>query len=87
MTTQVLLDTDVAIDYLRGQSAAIGYVSGLSDPPLISVVTVAELYAGVREGEERKHLESFLSGLRISPLTHAMAIEAGLMRRQFRRKG
>ena len=30
---------------------------------LISVVTVAELYAGVREGEERSRLERFLDRL------------------------
>lgn len=47
MEKGVLIDTDVLIDYLRGNPAAVGYVEGLSERFLISVITVAELYAGV----------------------------------------
>ncbi len=57
----LLIDTDVLIDYLRGQSAAVAYLESLTGPLLISAITVAELYAGVREGTERRALESFVA--------------------------
>src|SRR6266511_2479828 len=53
MATRLLIDTDVLIDYLRDYSDAVSYVEAQQERLLISVVTVAELYAGVREGEER----------------------------------
>ncbi|MBE9077286.1 PIN domain-containing protein [Romeria aff. gracilis LEGE 07310] len=57
MSEPLLLDTDVIIDYLRGQTDAVAYLEGLTNPLLISAVTVAELYVGVREGEEREALD------------------------------
>ena len=53
MPDPLLVDTDVLIDLLRGQPAAVGYLQGLTDPPLVSAVTVAELYGGFRDGAER----------------------------------
>jgi hypothetical protein len=53
MATQLLIDTDVLIDYLRDYPDAVSYVEAQQERLFISVVTVAELYAGVREGEER----------------------------------
>ncbi len=60
MVTPLLIDTDVLIDYLRDYPAAVSYVEAQQERFLVSVVTVAELYAGVREGEERARLEQFL---------------------------
>jgi len=56
--TPLLFDTDVLIDYLRGHPAATGYLETLQAPVFTSAITVAELYASVREGEERARLES-----------------------------
>jgi len=53
MAERVLIDTDVLIDYLRGRAEAVSYLENLTGQLLISAVTVAELYAGVREGAER----------------------------------
>jgi predicted nucleic acid-binding protein len=53
MATQLLIVTDVLTDYLRDYPEAVSYVEAQQERLLISVVTVAELYAGVREGEER----------------------------------
>jgi predicted nucleic acid-binding protein len=47
MAAPFLIDTDVAIDYLRGSVDAIAYIEGLSGNNFISAITVAELYAGV----------------------------------------
>ena len=83
MIARLLLDTNVIIDHLRGQVDAMAFIRGLHAPPLTSVVVVAELYAGVRDGTERTRLEEFLSGLEIVPRSRAAAIEGGLYRRAF----
>jgi len=85
MATQLLIDTDVLIDYLRGYSDAVSYVEVQQDRMLISVVTVAELYAGVREGEERSRLERFLRAFEIIPLDPRLAVQGGLYRRDYSR--
>jgi predicted nucleic acid-binding protein len=60
MAEKVLLDTDVLIDYLRDYAAAVVYLESLPQPLLVSAITVAELYSGVREGKERNVLEQFM---------------------------
>lgn len=51
-----LLDSDILIDFLRGHQAArllIRGLEGFEEVPVISVVSVAELVAGIRRGEEQ----------------------------------
>lgn len=83
MATQLLIDTDVLIDYLRDYPEAVSYVEARQEHLFISVVTVAELYAGVREGEERTRLEHFLRAFEIVPLDLHLAIQGGLYRRDY----
>lgn len=59
----LLLDTDVIIDYLRGRAEAVTYIESLTEPLLVSTITVAELYSGVREGDELITLQIFLFGI------------------------
>lgn len=82
-SSTLLIDTDVLIDYLRGQASAIGYIESLSAQIYISSITVAELYAGVREGRERKVLERFLSIFWVVPIDQNIAEKGGLYRRDF----
>ncbi|MEJ7710862.1 MAG: PIN domain-containing protein [Pyrinomonadaceae bacterium] len=60
MAQPLLIDTDVLIDYLRDQEQAIAYLESLTELPLIAAMTVAELYAGVREGKERQAIDAFV---------------------------
>jgi predicted nucleic acid-binding protein len=83
MPDRLLLDTNILIDFLRSRSEATQYVRSLIDRPYLSSVTVAELYAGVREGKERVQLEALVSGFRVVPLTTKMAVAGGLYMRQF----
>lgn len=83
---RLIIDTDVIIDYLRGQADAVAYLEELTNPLLISVITVAELYAGVREGEERTALDRFISVFELIPVTEAIAIKGGLYRRDYRKR-
>lgn len=50
----VLIDTDIAIDFLRGVSYAQPLLGGLwsSGQAMISVLTVYELTAGMRDAEK-----------------------------------
>src|SRR5690348_1204635 len=83
MATPLLIDTDVLIDYLRGRAEAVTYLEGLQEPLLVSAVTVAELYAGVREGAERTALGQFLAAFEVVPVDQAIAVKAGLHRRDY----
>jgi predicted nucleic acid-binding protein len=80
MAERLLIDTDVRIDYLRGRAEAISYLESLTEPLLISAITVAELYAGVREGEERIASEQFISIFDVIPVDDSIAANGGLIR-------
>jgi predicted nucleic acid-binding protein len=84
-----LLDTTVAVDHLRGDSAAAAFleslVAGEGDEPLLaSEVTRFELLAGVRP-RERSALEDFFTILDWVPVTEAVAREAGDLARRYRK--
>ncbi|HEY0735170.1 MAG TPA: type II toxin-antitoxin system VapC family toxin [Herpetosiphonaceae bacterium] len=83
MTRRLLLDTDVLIDYLRARKEAVTYMTSLTDSLSMSVITVAELYAGVRDGAERVALEVFLRAFLILPISHKIAVKGGLYRRDY----
>lgn len=85
MPSSYLVDTDVAIDYLRGHADAERWWEALVDPPNLSVVTVAELYAGVRDGHERTSLDRFVSLTTVIPISTSVAQTAGLYVREYRR--
>jgi predicted nucleic acid-binding protein len=84
MDDPLLIDTDVLIDYLRGRSSAVSYLESLPEPPYLSAVTVAELYAGVREGGERDKLDELISALKVVPLDREISIRGGLYRRDYK---
>lgn len=81
--TALIIDTDVIIDYLRGYRSAVDYIEQLTEEPATSVVVVAELYAGVKDGTERTKLERLLSMTKMVQITAAIAVEGGLFRRRF----
>lgn len=82
-----LLDTDILIDFLRGRKEArlfLRQYEAAPEPPVISVVSVTELWAGMRQGEESA-TGVLLSALRKIPLTEGIALTAGNMLRTYRR--
>lgn len=85
---RVLLDSTVLIDALRGRAAA-ERVAGLrrsGTEPWACVVSVEEIWRGLREGEESQARRLF-SGLRLAPLGVSEGIRAGSWRRTFARRG
>lgn len=83
MNEILLLDTDVLIDFLRNRAEAVSYLESLLEPPLVSTVTVAELYAGIREGTERQSLENLINKFKVISVTKEIAAKGGLFRRDF----
>lgn len=78
-----LFDTDVLIEYLRGEDNAVSFVEDRVDEACISVITVAEIYQGARDHEESL-IASTLSAFRVLPLTFDIAKVAGLYSRDYR---
>ena len=60
MAERLLLDSDVLIEYLRGQREAVEYLEGTTSDLYVSVISVAELFAGVRGNEEEVSLKQSL---------------------------
>jgi predicted nucleic acid-binding protein len=83
MAAAFLVDTDVLVDYLRDQPGAVAWLENLAQAPLISAITVAELYAGVRDGQERSTLDTFISACGIVPVDEEAAVLGGLYRRNY----
>lgn len=81
----LVIDTDVLIDYLRDQPLAVAFLEGSDQPLAASVVSIAELHVGVREGVERQRLDDFVSAFEVLPLEKEAAMQAGLLRRQYGR--
>ncbi|HEC86078.1 MAG: type II toxin-antitoxin system VapC family toxin [Candidatus Parabeggiatoa sp. nov. 2] len=79
----LLIDTDVVIDYLRGNPQAIAFIQQAPLVLWISSMTVAELYAGVREGEERELLEQTLATYILCDIDSEIAELGGLYRRDY----
>ena len=79
----LVVDTDVLIDYLRDQADAVLFLESCVQPLALSVVSVAELYVGVREGEERQRLDAFVAAFDSLPLEQEVAVQAGLWCRQY----
>lgn len=84
MAGRLLIDTDVLIEYLRGRSEAVEYLEGLTSDLYLSVISVAELFAGVKGDEEEKSLKQLLQAFVILPVTEKAARLGGLYRRDYR---
>ena len=79
----LVVDTDVLIDYLRDQPQAVTFLESTEQPLATSVITIAELYAGVRDDQERQRLDAFVSAFNVLDLDRQSAQCAGLWRRQY----
>ena len=83
MTKRLLLDTDVLIDFLRGQPQAVQLLEDTDCEFHVSAVSVAELYVGVRDGREREVLDQLMGLLRTIEISTEIARQAGLWRREY----
>ena len=83
MAERLLLDTDVLVEYLRGREEAVEYLEGLTSDLYVSVISVAELFAGVRGDDEEWSLRQFLLAFDALPVSEKVARTGGLHRRDY----
>jgi predicted nucleic acid-binding protein len=78
-----LVDTNIIIDFLRGKGGAKEFISEEIDNIHISVVTVAELYAGVKGKSEEAQLGGFLGLFTIFDLNKDISISSGYLKNKY----
>jgi predicted nucleic acid-binding protein len=86
---QIVLDTTVLIDVLRNRNHRRAFLAGLAasgQELLTSTICIAEVYSGLRPGEELA-TQAFLSALECIPVSAAIAERAGKMKADLRRQG
>lgn len=80
-----LFDSTVLVAHLRGDARATELLlSAIEDGALASVVSRAEIEGGMRSGE-RRDVARLFEGLRLLPVTDAIARRAGQHLRRYRR--
>ena len=84
----VIIDTDVAIDYLRGIQYAQELIIPLweGNTAYLSVLSLYELYAGMRENE-KEDTTNFINACNIDQVTQGIAVKAGELYRHYRKSG
>ena len=84
----VLIDTDIAIDYLRGELATLPLVNRLwqEGNAALSVLSVYELIAGVHDREKAATL-NFIAACSVLAVTAEIAAKGGELYRKYRLKG
>ena len=76
--SKVVLDTDVLIDFLRGRAPARAFLLRVTEHaiPCCSVITAAEIHAGMR-AQERDRTTALLDSLVLLDVTRTIAELAG----------
>jgi predicted nucleic acid-binding protein len=81
---ELVVDTTVLIDVLRGSTVSTAWLSDLIEPPYCSEISRVEIIRGLRSGE-RHAAESLFAGLEWVPVTESVSRLAGDLGRQYRR--
>ncbi|OGR20331.1 MAG: twitching motility protein PilT [Desulfobacula sp. RIFOXYA12_FULL_46_16] len=83
MARPILLDTDVLIDFFRGNEKAEAFINTYNARIILSSIVVAELYAGVKEDAEQDTLQEFVSLFRVVPVSAEIGKIGGLYKRDY----
>jgi predicted nucleic acid-binding protein len=83
MNKNILIDTDIVIDFLRGDRQALAYFKSISDRICFSAITVAEIYSGVKGKKEESEVERLFSIYPVFAATDKIAREAGRFVKQY----
>ena len=84
MSELYLLDSDFLIEHLRGMAAARAFFGQLDGDLCVSVISVAELYSGVRSPGHQAAIEKLLQLVTVISIDAPIAIQAGLLRAKYR---
>ena len=85
---KIIIDTDIAIDYLRGLEYAKKLINGLwnNDAAYLSILSVYELYAGMKE-KEREDTDNFIKAFNIEFIDYAIARKGAELFKKYRKTG
>lgn len=83
MEKPVLVDTDVMVDFLRGNPKATALVRECCARIILPSIVAAELYAGVKGDEELRKLDSLISLFHVVPLSVELARAGGLHKQHY----
>lgn len=83
MQKTVVVDTDVMVDFLRGNPDAGALVRTRFATIMLPSIVVAELYAGVRDDDDLERLDNLISLFRIVPVSAELARAGGLARKAY----
>jgi predicted nucleic acid-binding protein len=83
MPKRLVIDMDVLVEYLRGSTKAADWIEGQEAELMVSAITVAELFAGVKGKRESQILDRFLLALAVLPATEEIGKLAGQYRRDY----
>ncbi len=84
----VLIDTDIAIDFLRGVNETKDLLFNLWQQGMayISILTIYELYAGMKI-KEQNATDAFIDACNVEPLNSVICKKAGDLYRHYREQG
>ncbi|NOZ68306.1 MAG: type II toxin-antitoxin system VapC family toxin [Deferribacteres bacterium] len=85
--SNILIDTDIIINFLRGREKAKDFLLSLLDESTLfcSSITVAEIYAGMRE-HEKQATDDLVDSLHIIDVNREIAEKAGEYKRNTKRQ-
>ena len=72
MNNKYLVDTNLVVDFLRKKQKVADFLGSL-DKIIVSVVTVGEIYQGVKNKRELKFIKEFFKTARILPINEPIS--------------
>lgn len=84
MSKNIIIDTDIVIDFLRGAKQAVSHFKIASEFICFSAITVAEIYVGAKGKEEEVEVERLFSIFPVIAITNEIARKAGKLVNQYR---
>ena len=83
MARHLVFDSDILIEYLRDVPKAAAFLEARDEIFVVSTVTVAELFTGVRSEAEEAKFDHFLQGFEVIPVSEHLAREGGRLRHAY----
>ena len=82
-TGKYLYDTDVIIDYMKGEEKVKDLLENFDGKQCLSVITVAELYAGVRNMRDKGAIKGLSEYFEVMDINRDIATKAGLWKKEY----
>lgn len=84
MNKNILFDTDIVIDFLRGDKQAVALFKTATGKICFSAITVAEIFSGIKNRKEESEVEKLFALFPVVETTTKIAADAGKFVKQYR---